>query len=80
MTENSLSASRTPLALDLLTRFVVRIGERLLTSQPAGAILIVLPNGQRMSFGNERPHDAVLTLKNYRVLRKSIRRGALGLA
>jgi len=80
MTENSLAAGRTPLALDLLTRFVVRIGERLLTSQPAGALLIVLPSGQRMSFGKERPYDAVLTLKNYRVLRKSIRRGALGFA
>lgn len=80
MTESSIAAARAPLALDLLTRLVVSIGERLLTWQPIGSLSIVLPNGQRVRFGNERPHDAVLTLKNYRVLRKSFRRGALGFA
>jgi cyclopropane-fatty-acyl-phospholipid synthase len=80
MTDSSIAARRGPLGLDLLTRFVVGIGERLLTWQPVGSLLIVLPNGQRVSFGRERPHDAVLALKNYRVLRKSIRRGALGFA
>ncbi|WP_245409510.1 cyclopropane-fatty-acyl-phospholipid synthase family protein [Methyloceanibacter sp. wino2] len=63
-----------------MTRVVVGIGERLLTWQPIGSLSIVLPNGQRVRFGNDRPHDAVLTLKNYRVLRKAFRRGALGFA
>lgn len=80
MTDSSIAAGRAPLALDLLTRLVVGVGERILTWQPIGSLLLVLPNGQRVSFGNERPHDAVLTLKNYRVLRKSLRRGALGFA
>lgn len=80
MTDTSIAAGRAPLALDLLTRLVVGIGGRLLTWQPIGSLSIVLPNGQRVRFGNERPHDAVLTLKNYRVLRKAFRRGALGFA
>jgi len=80
MTDSSVAAGRAPLVLDLLTRLVVGIGERLLTWQPAGSLLIVLPNGQRVSFGSERPHDAVLTLKTFRVLRTSFRRGALGFA
>jgi len=68
------------MGLGLIGRFVVGVGERLLPWQPEGSLLIELPNGRCISFGRERPHQAVLKLKNYRVIRKSIRRGGIGFA
>lgn len=63
-----------------LTRLVVGAGERLLAWQPQGSIVVELPTGRRISFGRDLPHDAAPKLNNYRVITKSIRRGALGFA
>lgn len=65
---------------DRLTRLVVGAGERLLAWQPKGSVVVELPNGRRMTFGRDLPHDALLKLNNYRVITKSIRRGTLGFA
>jgi len=80
MTDNTLAVSRSPLVLDLVTRLIVKLAGRMLNWHASGSLRIVLPNGQRTTLGNGQPYDAVLTFKNYRVVNKSIRRGALGFA
>ncbi|MEM8573942.1 MAG: cyclopropane-fatty-acyl-phospholipid synthase family protein [Pseudomonadota bacterium] len=80
MTDNSVAVGRSPLVLDLVTRLIVRLAGRVMNWQSTGSIQIVLPRGQRTTLGNGRPYDAVLTFKNYRVVLKAIRRGALGFA
>lgn len=80
MTDGTFPESRILRAPNLLTRVVVGVGTRLLAWQPSGALLIELPNGRRVTFGPGRSPDAVLILKNFRVIAKSIRRGALGFA
>ena len=79
MTDNTLAADRLRRP-DLLTRLVVGVGARRLAWQPRGSLMIELPNGRRITFGQDRPYDAVLRLKNYRVIAKSLRRGTLGFA
>ena len=80
MTDNALADDRPSFVANVVTRSIAGIAGCLLGWQSSGSLRIVLPNGQRIILGSERPHDAVLTLKNYRVVRKSIRRGALGFA
>ena len=80
MTDNALRDDRPSFVANVVTRSIAGIAGCLLGWQSSGSLRIVLPNGQRIILGSERPHDAVLTLKNYRVVRKSIRRGALGFA
>ena len=80
MTNNTLAANRSPIVLDWVTRFIVRVAGRLISWHPSGSLRLVLPNGQRISFGSERPYKASLTFRNYRGVRKAIRRGALGFA
>lgn len=80
MTDETFDESRVLRGPDLLTRLVLGVGTRLLAWQPVGSLLIELPNGRHITFGQGRQHDAVLSLKSYRVISKSIRRGALGFA
>ena len=67
MTDNTLAADRLRRP-DLLTRLVVGVGARRLAWQPRGSLMIKLPNDRRITFGQDRPYDAVLRLKNYRVI------------
>jgi cyclopropane-fatty-acyl-phospholipid synthase len=80
MTDNTFAASRLRRQPDLLTQLVVGAGTRLLTWQPSGSLMIEMPSGRRVKFGQEGLYDAVLSLKNYRVITKSLRRGTLGFA
>lgn len=64
-----------------LTPIVERGAHRLLRWTPTGSILVELPTGRQWRFG--RPGGAgepVLKLRNYRVLGKALRRGAIGFA
>lgn len=81
MTNDTIAAaSRSRPRTDPFTRFVVAAGERLLAWQPKGSLIIELSNGRRVTFGPDLPCDAVLKLNNYRVIAKSIGRGAIGFA
>ena len=80
MTDNTFAANRSWRRPDPLTQLVVGAGARLLAWQPSGSLMIEMPSGRRVQFGQDRPCDAVLSLKNYRVIEKSIRRGTLGFA
>ncbi len=80
MTNNTIAANRSPFVLDLMTRFLLRVAGRLISWSPNGSLRMILPNGQRISFGSERPYTASLSFKNYRGVRKAVRRGALGFA
>lgn len=69
------------LLTSLLTPIIRSGGRRLLAWEPSGSILIELPTGSRLRFGRAGTHkEAVLTLKNYRAITQSIRRGSLGFA
>lgn len=80
MTDHTLAANRSWRRPELLTQLVIGAGTRLLAWEPLGSLMIELPNGRRVQFGQERPCDAMLSLKNYCVITKSIRRGPLGFA
>jgi cyclopropane-fatty-acyl-phospholipid synthase len=79
-----LAGARTA-RLDLVTRALTPIikgsGQRMLRWKPARSVLVELPNGQRIRFGrrSER-NEPLLKLHNYRVIAKSLRRGAIGFA
>lgn len=69
-----------PLSLGA-TPLIRAIGKRVLNWEPEGSILIMLPNGDRVRFGRAGAHrEPMLTINSYRVILKSIRRGALGFA
>jgi cyclopropane-fatty-acyl-phospholipid synthase len=56
-------------------------GRRLLRWQPEGSVTVTLPGGRTLRFGRSDGHDDVhLTLNNYKVITKSMRRGAIGFA
>lgn len=65
---------------DLLTWLVVNVDERMLRWRPEGSLGVELPDGRSVMFGRTVPCDSVLRLNNYRVIAKSIRRGAVGFA
>lgn len=70
-----------PVLSGLLDRFARRALSRLLSWEPAGALLVELPSGERFRFG--RPGvaaDAVLRLRGYAMIAKVLRGGALGFA
>ena len=65
----------------LLTPLIRRGAHRLLRWEPDGSVMVELPNGQRIRFGRASTHgEPILTLRNYRVLTKSVRRGPIGFA
>ena len=68
-------------AVRLLTPIVKAVGQRLLRWDPVGSVLIELPNGQRVRFGTaDARSTAQLSLANYLVIAKALRRGPLGFA
>jgi cyclopropane-fatty-acyl-phospholipid synthase len=82
---NKSAVDRSGYATSLWSRLfspvVEWMGMRLLGKPKHGAITFVLPNGRSRTTGN--PHTgfhAVVRLNNYRVLRETMRRGAIGFA
>jgi len=70
---------------DFLTRLLTPIirgsGRRLLRFNPAGSLLLELPNGQKLRFGKQSgAQEPYLRLQNYSVIHKALRRGGLGFA
>jgi cyclopropane-fatty-acyl-phospholipid synthase len=62
-------------------RLVKWFGRRLLRFEPEGAVLLTLPDGQRIRFGRPgRDAEVTLKLRNYRVLRSVALRGTIGFA
>lgn len=57
-----------------------RVGARLITPHH-GALTVILPSGRTRTLGNPTTGEhAVLRLKNFQVIKKSMRRGTLGFA
>ena len=57
------------------------VGERLVGRPKHGAVTIVLPNGKSRTFGSpDTGEHAEITLRNFRVLINTIRRGTVGFA
>ncbi len=64
-----------------MTQVVKRCARYLLRWEPTGSVLVELPTGQKIRFGRAGVHDEpILRLHNYRVLAKTLRRGAIGFA
>ena len=73
-------APRLPLSrtLDPLVKWGAR---QLLAWKPAGALLVELPSGARVRFGEATADDEVyLKLNSYRVLAKALKSGSIGFA
>lgn len=65
----------------LLTPLIRHVGSRLLRWEPEGSITVELPTRQRIRFGRASTDgEPVLSLRNYGVLAKSVRRGPNGFA
>ncbi len=74
-------ATRPGLITRVLTPIIRGSGRRMLRWNPAGSILLELPNGQRIRFGAQSgAREPVLKLNNYGVIAKSLRRGGVGFA
>lgn len=74
-------AARAGLITRVLTPIIRGSGRRMLSWEPAGSIMLELPNGQRVRFGvQSAAHEPVLKLNNYGVIAKSLRRGGIGFA
>lgn len=64
-----------------LTPIVASSGQRMLSWEPTGSVLVELPNGQGMRFGSRSgSREPFLKLHNYGVIAKALRRGAIGFA
>jgi cyclopropane-fatty-acyl-phospholipid synthase len=73
-------ASPTPWA-NLLSGVAAWLGRRLIGRPKHGAVTLTLPNGQTRSFGNAATGEhAVLTLRNFGVISRTLRRGTVGFA
>lgn len=73
-------ASATPWT-NLLSGLAAWLGRRLIGRPRHGAVTLTLPNGTTRTFGNPATGEhAVLTLKNFRVISKTLRRGTVGFA
>lgn len=73
-------ASATPWT-NLLSGLAAWLGRRLIGRPKHGAVTLTLPNGTTRTFGNPATGEhAVLTLKNFRVISKTLRRGTVGFA
>lgn len=74
-------SARAGLITRVLTPIIRGSGRRMLRWEPAGSIMLELPNGQRVRFGvQSAAHEPVLKLNNYGVIAKSLRRGGIGFA
>lgn len=73
-------ASPTPWT-NLLSGLAAWLGRRLIGRPKRGAVTITFPNGKTRTFGDPATGEhAVLQLKNFRVVSKTLRRGTVGFA
>ncbi len=72
---------RQDIATRVLTPHVLRGARRLLRWEPKGSVLVELPNSETIRFGRaSSAGEPLLKLRNYGVLGKALRRGAIGFA
>lgn len=82
MTDHSAAAplQREHEASGFLTRVIVAAGKRMLGFEPEGSLRVHLPDGGHIRLGRPCREEAVLHIRDFAVILKSIRGGSVGFA